>query len=471
MPRRKSRQPKVEASADADVGSTDDDASPAPTSAASTRPPSFSDTGDSSASRPPSEAGKPLGVTVNTSVVLVTTAAGTFTVTLHLPPAVVRSAKPLLLLLHGFPDLPEPSFAAVARRFTAAGYGVAIPHLRGYESPTVQKGCTRTEYFPCDLGVDVLELIAALKARNYCHPDVGVVLVGHDWGSIAAQAAAALLYESHYEDVAANEQQHGRDGAEGNDNAERLRRARVLPKSILRGLVLLSVPPAQLFIKAATWLYPAQLLYSWYMIFFQLPWLPELALRKTRLIERLWRKWSPDMSRIEAGRRAEAVRAHLIANGRPTRETRPDHSLHLNGSDAPLVSSSAAARSSHGSCLVAALAYYRCMFNVFHAKGRYSVYLALSNSVEFLAARALPTLAINGVHDGAIHPQVFAYCAKHVRHLHGNGVPHVQIDGAGHWPHIEQPDMTADAILAFFEKRGLSAPPAPPKSKSKSAPR
>ena len=102
------------------------------------------------------------------------------------------------------------------------------------------------------------------------------------------------------------------------------------------------------------------------------------------------------------------------------------------------------------------------MFNVINAKGRYSLFLAMSNNIEYLAARSVPSLAINGANDGAIHPKTFRYCCERVTHLHGKGVTqHLEVPDAGHWVHLEQPEFCADAILAFIHRRVVARQPTP----------
>jgi pimeloyl-ACP methyl ester carboxylesterase len=50
---------------------------------------------------------------------------------------------------------------------------------------------------------------------------------------------------------------------------------------------------------------PAQLLRSWYILYFQLPWLPERSIEW--IVPRLWRKWSPGYRADEDLRHVEAA--------------------------------------------------------------------------------------------------------------------------------------------------------------------
>jgi pimeloyl-ACP methyl ester carboxylesterase len=156
------------------------------------------------------------------------------------------ATAPLVVLQHGFPDLPS-SFDAVAAELRRAGYRTAQPYLRGW-APSPLEG-------PFDfarLGLDLCELAEALS------PDRPALLVGHDWGAVAGWVALAV-------------------------EPGRFRRA-----------ALLSVPHL-LALRRNVLRHPRQLRRSWYMGFFQLRGVAERALRARdhALIARLWRDWSP----------------------------------------------------------------------------------------------------------------------------------------------------------------------------------
>ena len=138
---------------------------------------------------------------------------------------------PLVLLLHGFPE-----FWYAWRRqipaLAAAGFRVVAPDLRGYNLSGKPKGVR--SYRMRALVEDVRQLIAALGERR-AH------VVGHDWGAAIAWAFAMQN-----------------------------------PLWVDR-LVILNGPHPERFL---TGLFtPRQLLRSWYMFFFQLPWLPEYVAR------------------------------------------------------------------------------------------------------------------------------------------------------------------------------------------------
>lgn len=91
---------------------------------------------------------------------------------------------PLMLLVHGFPDTPH-TWDELGPRFAALGYRVVAPFTRGYAPTEIPEG---DAYSPADLGGDVVALIEALGAES-------AVVVGHDWGALAAYAAVHLAPE------------------------------------------------------------------------------------------------------------------------------------------------------------------------------------------------------------------------------------------------------------------------------------
>ena len=87
---------------------------------------------------------------------------------------------PLVLLLHGFPDTAH-TWDHVRPLIAAAGFRAVSPWLRGYAPTAAPARDADAE----TLGRDVLGLIAALGESS-------AIVVGHDWGALAAHAAAAL---------------------------------------------------------------------------------------------------------------------------------------------------------------------------------------------------------------------------------------------------------------------------------------
>jgi epoxide hydrolase 4 len=137
----------------------------------------------------------------------------------------------LVILLHGFPEF-WYSWRNQLHALAAAGHHVVAPDLRGYNLSDKPAGWRA--YDAGLLADDVAGLIRHFGAQR-AH------VVGHDWG-------AAVAYT-----VAMNH-----------------------PESVDH-LAILNVPhPERMLSGLRT---PRQLLKSWYMFFFQLPWLPERLLR------------------------------------------------------------------------------------------------------------------------------------------------------------------------------------------------
>lgn len=137
---------------------------------------------------------------------------------------------PLVVLLHGFPEL-NVSWRHQIPALVDAGYRVLAPNQRGY-SGSVRDGSYATK----DLAKDVVAMVDALDAQR-------AVIVGHDWGGGVAWTVAHFF-----------------------------------PERVDRLIALNCPPPVVLAHEIAT--NPAQLLKSWYMFFFQLPVLPERFLSK-----------------------------------------------------------------------------------------------------------------------------------------------------------------------------------------------
>ena len=156
---------------------------------------------------------------------------------------------PLVLCLHGFPDLAR-SFCHQLPALAAAGFRAVAPFMRGYAPTTVPPdGC----YQSAALAEDAVALIEALGYED-------AVVFGHDWGAVAGYGAAIVAPER------------------------------------VRKLVTAAVPHAAQVMTAFTTNY-AQLKRSWYMFFFQSP-LAEVAIAHDdyAFIDRLWRDWSPGWS-------------------------------------------------------------------------------------------------------------------------------------------------------------------------------
>lgn len=93
-------------------------------------------------------------------------------------------AAPLVLCLHGFP-VSQATWKHLGPAVARAGYRVVAPAMRGYY-PT--EAPADGDYAAETLGRDALALISALGAER-------AVVIGHDWGAVAALAATTLAPE------------------------------------------------------------------------------------------------------------------------------------------------------------------------------------------------------------------------------------------------------------------------------------
>ncbi len=153
---------------------------------------------------------------------------------------------PLALCLHGFPDTAH-TWRHLAPLLAASGFRAVAPFLRGYAPSAVPADGS---YQTGALAADAVALHQALGGG----PDA--VVIGHDWGALAAYGAAGLDPGS------------------------------------WRRVVALAVPP--LPVSAAGFLAFEQLRRSFYVFFFQSPLADAVvAMDELAFVERLWRQWSP----------------------------------------------------------------------------------------------------------------------------------------------------------------------------------
>jgi len=151
-------------------------------------------------------------------------------VTLH---AVVAGPKdgPVVVLLHGFPEF-WYGWRKQIEPLAAAGFRVIVPDQRGYNLSSKPHGVT--SYALPELASDVIAIADQLGQQK-------IFLAGHDWGAAVAWSTALL--------------HPGR--------IERLAVLNVPHPSVMRRYVYTRLP---------------QTLRSWYIFFFQIPWLPEAFL-------------------------------------------------------------------------------------------------------------------------------------------------------------------------------------------------
>lgn len=160
----------------------------------------------------------------------------------------------LALCLHGFPEHAY-SWRYQMPLLAKLGYRVWAPNLRGYgntDSPQeVSAYKTRT------LVEDVAALIKAAGAKE-------TLLIAHDWGAALAWSLA------------------------------------MLQPQLINRLVILNLPHPVCFARELR--RPPQLFMSWYMYFFQLPWLPEKMLGRNngRATSGIFRRTSRNPDRFPA---------------------------------------------------------------------------------------------------------------------------------------------------------------------------
>lgn len=278
------------------------------------------------------------------------------------------AGAPIALCLHGFPDTPY-GWRMVAPRLAKAGWRVVAPFMRGYAPSSIPAdGC----YHVGALMHDALRVRAAAGGTD------DDVVIGHDWGAIAATGLAAM------------------------------------PDSPFARAVIMSVPPAAAFRplgrvpdrgRLAREL-PHQLLRSWYIAYFQLPWLPERS--AAWLPTLLWRRWSPgyyaeeDLRHVDAAiGTPESWRAALGPYRATIRNTRPP-----------------------------------------------AAYAELNR--WWTEPPRLPSLYLHGRDDGCATP-AFTHWTENVLPA-GSDV--AIVDHAGHFLQLEQPEKVAELILTFVGTPG-----------------
>ncbi|MEZ5557543.1 MAG: alpha/beta hydrolase [Pseudomonadales bacterium] len=262
----------------------------------------------------------------------------------------------LVLCLHGFP---EHSFSWRYQLPLLAdlGYRAWAPNLRGYGRSSRPE--RMSDYAIEQLMADVGALIDASGCRE-------TVLLAHDWGAVIAWFFA-------------------------------MRQIRPLDR-----LIICNVPhpvPAQ----AALGRGLAQLRKSWYVFFFQLPWLPERLL-----------------GRHQARAVGEAIRASAVDTS--------------NFDDAVL--GVYARNAAQPGALTAMINYYRALVRGGGARRQRSLGYPLIDT---------PTLMVWGEDDVALTRETTYGTGNHVRDLTIRYLPRVS-----HWVQQEQPEIVNAMISAFL---------------------
>lgn len=261
---------------------------------------------------------------------------------------------PLALCLHGFPDA-APTWRHLLPPLAEAGFRAVAPWMRGY-APTEVPADGRYQ-----MGAVVADAEALHEALG---GDGRAVLIGHDWGAVAAYGIASFA-------------------------PDRWRR-----------VVTAAVPPAAAV--GAGLLSYAQLKRSFYIWLFQTP-LAEIAVGADDLafIDGLWRDWSPGYD---------------------------------GSADLPTVKDALRDPANLG----AAIGYYRA------ALGTTPPDPALDAEQASLGAiPPQPTLYLHGADDGCMGAEIAAGADAFL----SPGSRMETVSGAGHFVHLERPDVVNRMIL------------------------
>lgn len=264
---------------------------------------------------------------------------------------------PLVLLLHGFPELSR-SWRRQVPALAAAGYRAVAPDLRGY-GRTGKDG----PYDLATLSRDVRDLVRGLGRER-------AVVVGHDWGGAVAWATA------------------------------------VLEPRVVEQLVVLNCPHPGGMADELRGNF-RQMARSAYMLFFQLPWLPEWVLTR---------------------RGAEAV-GRALRGGSHVREAWPrEETAHYQRA----MLEPGAARG--------ALGYYRAIF-------RRPLSLRREGRAHPIAA---PTLIVWGARDRFLGLETVAPEKLAPYLTPANRAERVLVEEAGHFVQSEAPDRVNEALLRWL---------------------
>jgi len=267
---------------------------------------------------------------------------------------------PVVLCLHGFPDN-AASFRFQLPALARAGYRAIAPTMRGYE-PSAQPA--DNDYSLETMAGDVIGWI------DYLGEDK-VHLLGHDWGAVIGYVACNMAPQRFH------------------------------------SLTTIAVPGGRMDIGMEK--VPEQRRKSWYMMFFQLRGIAELAVEYNdwALIKRLWRDWSPgfDLPTEEW----DDLRRTFAAPG----------------------------------VKKAMLAYYR---------QNASLSIMLGGKKAGINAERGPipvrTLAITGEDDGCIDTRLYDHVL--LEEDSPAGVKVERIKNAGHFAHQEKPDEISKLILEWI---------------------
>ena len=264
---------------------------------------------------------------------------------------VTQGTGDLVVLLHGFPEFWyswRHQIPALAKHFR-----VVAPDLRGYNLTEKPRGVA--QYRVNRIAADIVELIHALGHEQ-------AIIIGHDWGGAIAWNLA------------------------------------IFHPDVVRRLIVLNIPHPAAMQRGLRTL--RQLRKSWYIFFFQLPWLPEFLFRAQnyRAIERAFRATtSPEGAFSDAD-----IAAFKEAAARP-------------------------------GALTAAINWYRALLR------------SPAGFLQGMPPVEAPTLMIWGEND--------AYLGKELSYDTEQWVPNLlvrYIPNCSHWVQQEQPELVNRFMLDFL---------------------
>lgn len=260
----------------------------------------------------------------------------------------------LLLLLHGFPEFWyswRHQIPVLAEHFT-----VVAPDLRGYNDS--DKPSRISDYTTSVLVEDVVQLIHSFGYER-------AIVAGHDWGGAVAWTTA-------------------------------LARPDVVEK-----LIVLNIPHPRIFTQhlLTNW---RQRLRSWYMLAFQLPWLPEMLLRANnyQAVESVFRGMAVHKQAFSD----EVIEEYKRALGKP-------------------------------GALTAAINYYRALTR----SGSGGSWLRVDPVAK------MPVLLIWGEQDTALGKELNQDLERYVPHLTKRFIP-----DASHWVQQDRSDLVNEYMLSFL---------------------
>ncbi|MGE5565843.1 MAG: alpha/beta fold hydrolase [Parcubacteria group bacterium] len=262
------------------------------------------------------------------------------------------------LFLHGFPES-RWSWRHQLPLLAGLGWRAVAPDLRGYGQSSRPKG---VEAYKLEhLVEDVVGLFDALGAKRR-------LLIGHDWGSLIAWTFA------------------------------------IQNRLPLDGLVIMNAPHPATIARARK--NPRQWLRSWYVFYFQIPWLPEAGITAFggRQVVRAFRGMAVDKSRF-TDEALEPFRKNALIPG----------------------------------AMRAMINYYRANF------------MDLNRFGENPPIIEVPTLMVWGEEDAAIGIEFTEGYEDLVRDLTLNRLP-----GVSHWVQQEAPEAVNARIEAWMRGKGLA---------------